>query len=194
MLTDKIGQLGSAVTSSLAGVTLSNPTWDLFIILFFVIAVFIYGISLGRDRNIIILIGIYMALAVVGSAPFQILEEKFGASPIGQFVVLKTVLFLGTFIILFFLLSRSSLLKSMGFQMSGPWWHAFLFSVLHVGLLVSVTLSFLPGKAIERLAPITKLVFTSDFGRFAWIIAPILAMIVLPESLTRRGRPPAQQP
>src|SRR3989344_4722260 len=126
MLTDKIGQLGSAVSSSLSGVSLSTPSWDLFIILFFVIAIFLYGISLGRDRNIIILIGIYMSLAVVNSAPFKMLEDKLDTSEIGKFIVLKTVLFLGTFIVLFFLLSRSSLLKSIGFQMSGPWWHAFL--------------------------------------------------------------------
>lgn len=190
MLTDKLGQLGSAVSSSLSGVSLSTPSWDLFIILFFVIAIFLYGISLGRDRNIIILIGIYMSLAVVNSAPFKTLEDRLGTLAVGKFMVLKTVLFLGTFIVLFFLLSRSSLLKSIGFQMSGPWWHAFLFSVLHVGLLVSVALSFMPEGALDRLAPITKLVFTSDMGRFAWVIAPIIAIIILPENLIRRGRPP----
>ncbi len=190
MLTEKIGQLGSAVTSSLAGVNFSTPTWDLFIILFFVIAVFLYGISLGRDRNIIMLMGIYMALAIANSSIFQLLEDKVGASGLGKIMVLKTILFLGTFVVLFFLLTRSSVLRSIGMQMSGPWWHAFLFSVLQVGLLVSVTLSFLPKNVVDSLAPITKLIFTSDIGRFAWIVAPIAAMIILPEQLMRRGRPP----
>lgn len=190
MLTDKIGQLGSAVTSSLANVSFSTPTWDLFIILFFVIAVFLYGISLGRDRNIIMLMGIYMALAVTNSAPFKMLENKIGTLPLGKFAMIPTVLFLGTFVALFFLLTRSSVLRSVGLQMAGPWWQAFLFSVLHVGLLVSVALSFLPATAIASLAPITKTVFTSDIGRFVWVVAPIVAMIILPEQLMRRGRQP----
>ncbi len=191
MLTDKLNQLGSAVSSTVAGVSFSHPTWDLFILLFFVIAVFLYGISLGRDRNIIMLMGIYMALAIVSSAPFKLLEDKVGTSALGKFIILKTVIFLITFVVLFFLLSRSSILKSVGLQMSGPWWQSFLFSILHVGLLVSVALSFAPSSVVDTLAPITQVIFTSDIGRFAWIIAPVIAMIILPDHLMRRGRPPA---
>jgi len=41
-----------------------NQHGDLFIILFFVIAAFLYGFSLGRDRIVAILVSIYMGLAV----------------------------------------------------------------------------------------------------------------------------------
>ena len=36
------------------------PSWDLFIILFFIVAAFLYGLSLGRNRVIVILVSIYM--------------------------------------------------------------------------------------------------------------------------------------
>ena len=47
-----------------------QPTWDLFIILFFLIAALVYGIALGRDRILVIMVSIYMALAVVNYIPF----------------------------------------------------------------------------------------------------------------------------
>ena len=47
--------IGLALDSNQVGTYLSNvnwlePSWDLFIILFFVIASLMYGLSLGRDR------------------------------------------------------------------------------------------------------------------------------------------------
>ena len=50
-------------------VDLKNPSWDLFIALFFVIGALLYGFSLGRDRIIVIMVSIFMALAVVDAMP-----------------------------------------------------------------------------------------------------------------------------
>src|SRR5512143_4108673 len=58
------------VANAVAGINWAAPTWDLFIVLFFVVTVFLYGLSLGRDRIIVILVSIYMALAVVSNAPY----------------------------------------------------------------------------------------------------------------------------
>jgi len=167
-------KVGADLMSYLQRINWASPTWDLFIVLFFVVTVFLYGLSLGRDRIIVILVSIYMALAVVSNAP--ILGKLDANVNFGQFFAFKVTSFLGLFVLLFFLLSRSALLKTFGNLASGTWWQVLLFSVFHVGLLVSITLSFLPPDAIGHLAPLTRRIFASDTARFAWIVAPILSM------------------
>ncbi|MFC1639106.1 hypothetical protein ACFL26_02450 [Patescibacteria group bacterium] len=155
----------------------ASPSWDLFIVIFFVVTVFLYGMSLGRDRIIIILVSIYMALAVVSNAPF--IDSLGNGVQIGGGYVLQVTTFLGLFVLLFFMLSRSALMKTFGNMAAGSWWQVLIFSVFHVGLLVSITLSFLPGDAINNLAPMTRLVFASEMSRFVWVVAPIGGMVVL---------------
>lgn len=163
-----------------AGLNFSNPTWDLFILIFFVVVAILYGLSLGRDRIIVILVSIYMALAVVGNAPF--LKDFSASVAINEAFAFKVTAFVGIFLVTFFLLSRSGLMKILGASANrGSWWQVILFSFLHVGLLISITLSFLPPEIASHLAPITRTIFVSEVGRFAWIIAPILVMALVRE-------------
>lgn len=173
--TDAAQGAGSFVTS----VDWGTPTWDMFIVLFFIIAGFLYGLSLGRDRIIVILVSIYMALAVVTTAPY--IGTVAADVGIEQIFVIRISMFVTTFIVLFFLLSRSALLKTVAAtaENRGNFWQVMLFSFLHVGLLISITLSFLPGEASESLAPLTQQMFATDMARFLWIILPILAMILI---------------
>lgn len=170
-------KVGSDIMSLLSRINWGAPSWDLFIVLFFIATVFLYGMSLGRDRIIVILVSIYMALAVISNAP--ILGKLDASVNLGQYFAFKVTTFLGLFVLLFFLLSRSALLKTFGNLSSGTWWQVLLFSVFHVGLLVSITLSFLPADAIGHLAPLTRQLFAADTARFAWIVAPIVGMSIL---------------
>ncbi len=167
-------RLGQDASSYLAHVNWSSPSWDLFIVLFFMVTVFLYGVSMGRERVIVILVGIYMALAVVTNAPYINTLDK--TANTGNFFAFKALTFLATFVLLFFLLSRSALSKTFGGIAAGKWWQVLLFSSFHVGLLVSIILSFLPAESISHLAPMTRQAFASDNGRFFWIVAPILAL------------------
>lgn len=163
----------------------SSPTWDLFIILFFVVFAFLYGFSLGRDRIIVIIVGIYMALAVVSTAPWlKAIEGATVHVALEQYFAFRVTLFIGVFLLTFFLLSRSALMGTIGsVDTHGPISHIILFSILHVGLLISVTLSFLPASVAAEFAPVTRAVFLSDVGRSLWITLPIVAMV-----LTRRPK------
>ena len=169
--------MGKDVVNWLSAVNWAAPTWDLFIVLFFLVTVFLYGLSLGRDRIIVILVSIYMALADVSNAP--ILSKLDATVNLGQFFAFRVTTFLGIFVLLFFLLSRSALLKTFGSLAAGSWWQVLVFSIFHVGLLVSITLSFLPPDAVAHLAPVTRQIFASDSGRFFWIVAPIFGMTLL---------------
>ncbi|MFH0804932.1 MAG: hypothetical protein V1916_01920 [Patescibacteria group bacterium] len=168
--------------NALQSIDWTRPTWDLFIILFFVVAAFLYGLSLGRDRIITILVSIYMSLAIVEHTPFLQSASFQGAinNVANQFFVFQISAFVFLFIVLFLIISRSALIKTIAsVDKAGPWWQVFVFSILHVGLLVSIILSYLPRDTVNAvLAPLTRQVFTTDLAQSLWIIAPVAAMIV----------------
>lgn len=176
-ITTGLARITTDVLKTLTSVNWAAPSWDLFIVLFFVVTVFLYGISLGRDRIIVILIAIYMSIAVVANAPF--LGNMHADINIGQDYAFRIASFLGLFLLLFFLLSRSALTAIFANLAAGKWWQVLVFSAFHVGLLVSVTLSYLPKEAIASLAPLTQTLFATSSGRFFWVIAPIVGMVLL---------------
>ncbi|MBI4142336.1 hypothetical protein HY480_00500 [Candidatus Uhrbacteria bacterium] len=167
------------MANALAQINFASPTWDLFILLFFLAFSLLYGFSLGRDRIIVIIVGIYMALAVVNTAPWiRALEGTAVDIALGKYFAFQVTLFLGVFLLTFFLLSRSALMGTIGvLDVHGSIFQVMIFSVLHVGLLVSVTLSFLPSAVAQQFAPVTRAVFISELGRFLWIVLPIVAMV-----------------
>ncbi|HEB01377.1 MAG TPA: hypothetical protein ENI16_00065 [Candidatus Portnoybacteria bacterium] len=167
-----------ALPDLLASLNLSSPSWDLLILIFFIVGTLLYGISLGRNRTIVILVSIYMSLALVETFPlvgFKIAEIRLTGFS------LKMTVFLGALILIFLLLSRSGLRRI--FRDSrlerGAWWQTFVFSFFQVGLLISTILSFSSPRALANFSSLTQDAFTSDIGRFLWVLLPILAMILV---------------
>ena len=76
-----------------------SPSWDLFILLFWLVASVIYAFSSGRSRILTILISVYMAQLLVIQMPFlsTIASDKLG-------VATGTLQQLAAFVILFILL------------------------------------------------------------------------------------------
>lgn len=170
----------SAIIGFLTSLNWASPSWDIFILLFFVVGSLLYGLSLGRDRVLVILMSVYVALAVVTNSPPL---ESFQLSVnVSENAVMKITIFLGIFVVLFFLLARSGLLKTFGRSGApGSWWQTIVFSVLQVGLLISVTLNFLPHDMTAGLTETTKQIFMSENGRTAWLILPVLVMVIVPK-------------
>src|SRR3989338_6221110 len=76
-----------------------SPSWDLFIILFWLVASVIYAFSSGRGRLLSILVSVYMAKLLVIEAPFlnSLVNQKLS-------IVTVSLQQLATFTILFFVL------------------------------------------------------------------------------------------
>jgi hypothetical protein len=106
-----------AIMSYFQSLNWANPSWDVFIYLFFLVGALLYGLSLGRDRIIVILVSIYMALAVVSNTP--ILNSINFSLKINENYVMTITYFVGLFVALFFLLSRCALLRTIGGGSSG---------------------------------------------------------------------------
>ena len=77
-------------------------------------------------------------------------------------------------------MSHNALMKTLAHSAEqGKLWQVILFSFLHAGLLISVTLSFFPDDVSQWLSPLTQNLFVSDIAKASWIMIPIAAMAVL---------------
>jgi len=170
------------VSSYFNQINWANPSWDVFLIVFIMIVAIIYGLSLGRDRLILIFVCLYMSLAITNVAPFF---KNLPPLTIDQLFILKSGSFLGLLLILFFLLSRSSLFRTISDTQKHSGGAVIIFSLFHVGLIVSVILSFMPPSYGQYFGPLTKDIFLSGTAQFLWMIVPIIMM-----ALTARHRSP----
>ncbi|MBU2575568.1 hypothetical protein KKF64_00515 [Patescibacteria group bacterium] len=174
-----VGEAIANFNNLIANFDFTKPTWDLFIILFFLVSSLIYGLILGRDRIILMLISVYIGLAVLRSSPFidQLIPQDYGPNNV---FIFKISLFIGVFVILFFFLSRSSVLRTLAkSETSGGWLQVIVFSMLQVGLLISITLSFISPEYHDQLSNFTREWFLGPQAEFFWIISPIIAMALL---------------
>jgi len=171
--TAKAASSGQDLWFSFLGIDWSTPTWDLVILLFFILSVLIYSFTLGRDRIVAIMISTYISLAVTTNLPFmQDLTEMINSFGRLTFQISS---FLIVFVLLFFMLSRGKVIQGFS-NLSGTWWQIMVFALLQVGLMASIIMSFLPEVALEHFSNYTKTIFVSDIGKFVWLVLPILAL------------------
>ncbi len=147
--------------------------------LFLVVAAalgFAYGIVIGRDRAVIVLLSLYVAFCVVTNAPaISLVSQGLG---FGRVPALRVGWFLGLFVILFLILWRSSALKNL-VRDRGHWVHAGIFGLLEIGFLTSTILFLLPAPWISNLPRLFQLVFLHDIARSVWFLVPIVGLATL---------------
>lgn len=155
----------------------SHPSWDLFVVVFFVVGALVYGFSLGRDRIIMIMVAVYMSLVAVTHLPFA---PQIGAQiSLSNGFVVRLSTFIGLFAILFFMLTRSALNHALSGGALGSWWHVLILSFVQVGMLISVVMGFLPSAILEKLTPFIRTVFVSPWGSFVWVVLPIVGLLLV---------------
>lgn len=156
--------------------------WDLFIVIIFLIAVLVYGLFLGRNRMVILLISSYFSLSITQTLPWSRLSYLgwlgIGETPSSS---LKIVIFLAFILAFYFLMPRSVLSSSLRIKKRGnaSWVQLFLLSVVQVGLLIMVMISFLPNDAIINLGSVIQRLFIGPEAQFVWITLPIVVIILM---------------
>jgi hypothetical protein len=156
--------------------------WDLFIILVFLIAVFIYGFCLGRNRMIILLLGSYFSLAIMQVLPWaRLISLKWLGIEEAPSPSLKILVFLGFILLFYFLIPRSILSSALRIRRRGEasWVQLFILSILQIGLLVVIIFSFLPVEVVATFTPLVKKIFIGPDAQFVWITLPILTMVLM---------------
>jgi len=158
------------------------PSWDLIITLFFIVAM-AYGFIMQRDKAVITLISVYVALVVVQyfSAPLldffagekTIFGQLFIKSSASPFTI-KVVLFAAVIA----LLSAKSGLTSKS-ESSIPPLEVLAYSFLNATLILSSIFSFMPETTQTTYSSSSKLANFVISHNVWWIILPVILLIVL---------------
>ena len=160
----------------LANVSWFTPTWDLFVILFLFVVAFLLGLTIGRNKIIILLIGIYIAIVVINFFPFG---DIFETPKMDENFVYPIALFIIIVVLFFFLLSNSALKKVLKRKGDKSVLWIILFSLFYIGLFLSVVLSYFPQDLVDTFNPITQKVFMSELAKFLWAVLPVAGMALI---------------
>jgi len=158
----------------------TNPSWDLILIVVFIGAAFLYGLILGRNKLIALLLSTYFSLVIIGAVPWKTFVALFGLKDLPS-PTFRIYLFLALILFFFFIIPHSVLGSSLRIAKHGQssWFQILIFAICQIGLLTSIILSFLPSKVIADLSPLIKQFFVGQTPQFFWLTIPIFAMVLL---------------
>ena len=125
-----------------SGFNWHQPSWDLFIFLFWGVASVFYAFAAGRGRIISMLMSLYIAKLLVLQAPW--LTNAINQKLPGSFASLQELVsFLLIFVVLFVLLSRYAFRTSADGRHFGSIPFTLVFAILQIGLLINTILGYL---------------------------------------------------
>ncbi|MEK7124838.1 MAG: hypothetical protein AAB864_00335 [Patescibacteria group bacterium] len=150
-------------------------------LLLVLLLIFLYGMSVGKTRALVSLLGIYVAYMLTVMFPyFDWLKTilKTNTHP----GIVQTGLFLGIYMLVFFVLNHSSLKGrlSMG-EMSLT--QVLLVSLFQIGFLMSIIASFLPRELAPANAQQLYPYISTPKAVFFWAVASV---VILPFMKPRR--------
>lgn len=133
--------------------------------------IFLYGMSVGKTRALVSLLGIYVAYMLTMTFPFmeQLKSVLKTSASLG---VVKTGLFLALYLIVFIILNHSSLKSRLSTgEMSLT--QVFLVSLFQIGFLVSIIASFLPRELVPANAQQIYPYISTPTALFFWAVASV---------------------
>jgi hypothetical protein len=163
-----------------------SPSWDLFIILFWLVAGVLYAFVSGRGRILVILVSVYMAKLLVIEAPFlhKIVNAKLTIATVSlQHLATFTALFL----VLFFFLSRYGFRTSAEGKTGSSVFFGIPFAILQIGLLINVVMGFIPTVVQNTLHPLIRFLFAQPGVNFLWLAAPVVYLIIFGRFVSHRS-------
>jgi len=164
------------LASSFNNFTLS---WDLGVIIFLFIAVFMYGFSVGQRRIGLLLLSVYFAYVITDILPDS--SKITDRIPVSAISFFEVGVFVVLVFILFFVLAGSILRSTLGLpkKEEGQWWHLFILSFVIAGFLLSSILALVSDSYYNQLSTITSEFFVENFAQFWWAIAGIITFVFL---------------
>lgn len=134
----------------------------------------LYGLSLGRTRALISLLGIYIAYAIMSVFPYlDRLHDFIKISP--ELYITRAGLFLFVYVIVFAVLN-GSLVKGRLTIKDASFFSVLVISVMQLGLLITIITNIVPVSALKisgNLSGFTEY-FSTNEALFYWFLAPIV--------------------
>ena len=160
-----------------------SPSWDLFILAFWLVASVLFAFSSGRGRMLLILVSTFMAQLIVIQAPFF---TNFAAQRlnIGMATLAQLAAFVILFLIFFIFLGRYAFKSSVDGRgiVSLPF--TLVFALLQVGLLINIIISYIPDYIQNSFSPLIQFLFLSPNAGFVWLLLPVVFLIVVGRFVT----------
>ena len=140
----------------------------------------LYGLSLGKTKVLISLLGIYVALAF--DAAFPYLEQLHNALPVEvEIYVTRLAVFMLMYLLTFAILNKSFASKRLALKDSSII-SVSVISLTQIGLLIAVITNIIPDEIIEKMPEYLSAYFASKEALFVWVIIPILLLIFMRKS------------
>jgi hypothetical protein len=153
----------------------NTPSWDLFIAVIFVAGIFLYTLSLGKNRVLVLLVSSYVSLALFSKS--SLLFSQIGFNLENSFSN-NMMIFIGGILLLFFILSNSIFASVFEQDSGGTWPQTMIMSFLQIGLMISVAGSFLLSQEASELSPFITSVFINNQAQFFWLVSPFVAALL----------------
>lgn len=156
-----------------------SGSWDWVMVLIFLAVALVYGLSMGRNRLVIVMLGVYFSFLLTRAIPWKqlsFLGFKDAPSSTAQIFI-----FLALMLGFYFLIPHSVLRRAMrlGGKGAGAWWQVLILSILQIGLILAMVIVFLPVKVTAELSPLAQIIFVGPLAQFLWILLPILSIMFL---------------
>jgi len=142
-----------------------------------VVFLLLYGLSLGRTRALVSLLGIYIAYVLQAIFPYFLeLHDALRFSP--EMYVTRIALFLVFYLTVFAILNRSLVKHRLTMKEFSIFWVS-LISLLQLGILVSIVLNFIPVDKLTIFPEYLSGYFAEQRALFFWLTAPVLILIMM---------------
>jgi hypothetical protein len=140
----------------------------------------IYGLSLGRTKALISLLGVYVALAFDAAFPYLAqLHDAVGLTE--KIYTTRLVVFLAVYLIVFSILSNSFARGRLTLKETSVVSVAVI-SLAQIGLLIAVITNIIPNEVVEDLPEYLSAYFANKEALFYWIVIPIIILIFFRKS------------
>jgi len=153
---------------------LAHPTWDILVILGFIIIGFFYGISAGRAKLIAILFSLYVSGFIFEN--FYYIGDLVQGRNIFEEFLFRGFIF-ATIVTVLTILFLKVLAEDIGSHKK-YWWKALLLSFTSTGLLFSYIFHLFPAKEIFTFSPLVQSLFASNSAFFWWLVLPLSALFL----------------
>jgi len=152
-------------------------TWDLFVILFFLIVIFVYGMKAGRGKMFFGIISAYIAIVLTELFPFT--PTIAGALNLKDIYLIKLVLFIVVLAITFLVFSKSS-----GSSYKSHWFQVFLLSLIFTGIVLGNLIAFILKDIPIEFSPLTISFLASIKARFWWLLASVIVLVFVRKKIS----------
>jgi len=164
-----------SVFKVISSVTSLRPSWGTLVLAVFVVLALAITFKQGKGGVVRSIMSVYMTIAVSNFLPFLKLEIK--GLKIEDYPLIKIAIFVIMFVLISYMLSHSSF--GMLVLDRSTFLSTLALAVMASGLMISTISVMLPPEIKSELTGVAHFVFVNEIARFVWVIAPIIATIII---------------